>query len=87
MGIYQDCFIEARAPLHFYDVFVRPLPDEETAEILVKRLIEIKDRMKHLSELSSNLIKELKEADELDCIPNINNDVDFSELLKGIHKN
>jgi hypothetical protein len=61
--------------------------DEETAEILVKRLIEIKDRMKHLSELSSNLIKELKEADELDCIPNINNDVDFSELLKGIHKN
>ncbi|RIJ50406.1 glycoside hydrolase family 2 [Maribellus luteus] len=33
MGIYQDCYIESRAPLHFNDIFVRPLPEEESAEV------------------------------------------------------
>ena len=33
MGIYQDCYIEARNPIHFNDVFVRPLFDEEAVEV------------------------------------------------------
>lgn len=33
MGIYQDCYIEARNPIHINDVFVRPLFDEGAAEI------------------------------------------------------
>lgn len=33
MGIYQDCFIEARNKLHFNDVFVRPLLEKQQAEI------------------------------------------------------
>jgi len=33
MGIYQDCYIEARSPLHINDLFVRPLPDSGVAEI------------------------------------------------------
>src|SRR5690606_30594014 len=32
MGIYQDCFLEARAPLHLNDLFVRPLPNDSMAE-------------------------------------------------------
>jgi len=33
MGIYQDCFIEAREKLHINDVFVRPLLEKEQAEV------------------------------------------------------
>lgn len=36
MGISQDCYIEARDPLHFNDIFVRPLPDEEAAELWIE---------------------------------------------------
>ncbi len=33
MGIYQECYIEARDPLHFNDIFIRPLVDAEEAEV------------------------------------------------------
>jgi hypothetical protein len=33
MGIYQECYVEARSPLHVNDIFVRPLPELEEAEI------------------------------------------------------
>jgi hypothetical protein len=33
MGIYQPCYIESRNALHIPDVFVRPLPDAEEAEV------------------------------------------------------
>ncbi len=33
MGIYQDCYVEARSPLHIHDIFVRPMLDAEEAEI------------------------------------------------------
>ncbi|QOD61817.1 glycoside hydrolase family 2 [Polaribacter haliotis] len=33
MGIYQDCYIEARDPLHINDVFVRPMLDKNEAEV------------------------------------------------------
>lgn len=33
MGIYQDCYLESRDPIHINDVFVRPLFDEGMAEI------------------------------------------------------
>ncbi len=36
MGIYQDCYIESRDPLHFNDVFVRPMPEDEMVEIWVE---------------------------------------------------
>ena len=35
-GIYQEVFIEARAPLHLSDIFVRPLPDEQRAEAWIE---------------------------------------------------
>lgn len=33
MGIYQDCFLEARPDLFVHDVFVRPDPKNESAEV------------------------------------------------------
>ncbi|MBI9064171.1 MAG: hypothetical protein JEZ14_19450 [Marinilabiliaceae bacterium] len=36
MGIYQDCYIESRNPIHLNDVFVRPLIDEEAAEVWIE---------------------------------------------------
>ena len=33
MGIYQDCYMEARSPLHIHDIFARPLTDTDEAEI------------------------------------------------------
>lgn len=33
MGIYQDCYVEARSPLHISDLFVRPLLETDEAEI------------------------------------------------------
>lgn len=33
MGISQRVYIEARSPLHFHDLFIRPLRGEETLEI------------------------------------------------------
>ena len=33
MGIYQDVFIEARSDLHINDLFVRPLAENDSAEI------------------------------------------------------
>ncbi|GAA3554405.1 hypothetical protein GCM10022395_02390 [Snuella lapsa] len=33
MGIYQDCYIESRDPIHLNDVFVRPLYDQEAIEV------------------------------------------------------
>lgn len=33
MGIYQDCYIEARDRLHIRDIFVRPLVDKKEAEV------------------------------------------------------
>lgn len=35
MGIYQDCYLEARSLIHIEDVFVRPLFDSSAAEIRV----------------------------------------------------
>ena len=36
MGIYQDCYIESRNPIHLNDVFIRPLVDEETVEVWIE---------------------------------------------------
>lgn len=36
MGIYQDVFIESRAPIHIHDVFVRPLLAEGRAEAWIE---------------------------------------------------
>ncbi len=36
MGIFQDCFLEARAPLHLNDIFVRPLPEQSKAEAWIE---------------------------------------------------
>ncbi len=36
MGIQQDCYIEARAPLHINDLFVRPIVDSSVAETWVE---------------------------------------------------
>ncbi|MBD0777819.1 glycoside hydrolase family 2 [Maribacter sp. ANRC-HE7] len=36
MGIYQECYIESRNPIHINDVFVRPLPKEEAAEVWIE---------------------------------------------------
>jgi hypothetical protein len=36
MGIYQDCFIEARSDLFINDIFVRPLPQASKAEVWVE---------------------------------------------------
>ena len=35
-GIYQDVFVEARAPLHLSDLWVRRLPDEQCAEAWIE---------------------------------------------------
>jgi Glycosyl hydrolases family 2, sugar binding domain/Glycosyl hydrolases family 2/Glycosyl hydrolases family 2, TIM barrel domain len=35
-GIYQDVFVEARAPMHIFDLWVRPLPDGARAEAWVE---------------------------------------------------
>jgi hypothetical protein len=35
-GIYQDVFIEARAPMHVSDLWVRPLPDAGRAEAWIE---------------------------------------------------
>lgn len=36
MGIYQDCYLEARSPLHINDIFVRPNVIEAKAEAWVE---------------------------------------------------
>lgn len=36
MGIYQDVYVEARAPIHVHDIFVRPILEEERAEAWVE---------------------------------------------------
>ena len=36
MGIYQDCFLEARSPLHINDIFIRPLPEQSKAEAWIE---------------------------------------------------
>ena len=36
MGIYQDCYLESREPIHINDVFVRPLYDEGAAEVRIE---------------------------------------------------
>jgi hypothetical protein len=33
MGIYQDVWVEARSPVHIHDIFVRPLLEQERAEL------------------------------------------------------
>ncbi len=33
MGIYQDCWVEARPPLHVLDVFPRPLPGKRKVQV------------------------------------------------------
>lgn len=33
MGIYQDCYFESRSTLYIKDIFVRPLPESEKAEL------------------------------------------------------
>jgi len=35
-GIYQDVFVEARAPLHLSDLWVRPLPGQQRAEASIE---------------------------------------------------
>jgi len=36
MGIYQDCYIESRSPLHIGDIFVRPQVDSSRAEAWIE---------------------------------------------------
>lgn len=36
MGIYQDCYLESRSPLHINDIFVRPILKDSTAEAWVE---------------------------------------------------
>ncbi len=36
MGIYQDCYIEARSPLHINDLYVRPILKDSIAEAWVE---------------------------------------------------
>jgi hypothetical protein len=36
MGIYQDCYLEARSSLHINDIFVRPQPDKSKAEAWIE---------------------------------------------------
>ncbi|HTE25698.1 sugar-binding domain-containing protein [Flavitalea sp.] len=36
MGIYQDCYIESRSPLHINDIFIRPLLEKSTAEAWIE---------------------------------------------------
>ncbi len=36
MGIFQDVTVEARAPIHIHDVWVRPIPDEGRAEAWIE---------------------------------------------------
>ena len=36
MGIYQDCYLEARSNLFIGDIFVRPLPSQSKAEVWVE---------------------------------------------------
>ncbi|WP_150451269.1 sugar-binding domain-containing protein [Arenibacter lacus] len=36
MGIYQDCYLESRDPIHINDVFVRPLYDQEMVEVRIE---------------------------------------------------
>ena len=36
MGIYQDCFLEARSPLFISDVFIRPIPEQSKAEAWIE---------------------------------------------------
>ena len=33
MGIYQDCYLEARSTIFVSDIFVRPLPNQSSAEV------------------------------------------------------
>jgi hypothetical protein len=35
-GMYQDVYVEACAPMHIADVWVRPLPDQESAEAWIE---------------------------------------------------
>ena len=44
-GIYQEVTIEARAPMHLADVWVRPQPEQEHAEAWIE--VWSKDRQKH----------------------------------------
>jgi hypothetical protein len=36
MGICQDVYVEARAPIHVHDIFVRPILEEERAEAWIE---------------------------------------------------
>ncbi len=36
MGIFQDCYLEARSPLNINDIFVRPLPEQSKAEAWIE---------------------------------------------------
>lgn len=36
MGIYQDCYLEARAPLHINDLYVRPMLKDSIAEAWIE---------------------------------------------------
>ncbi len=36
MGIFQDCYLEARSPLNINDIFVRPLSDQSKAEAWIE---------------------------------------------------
>ncbi|WP_108995054.1 glycoside hydrolase family 2 protein [Paenibacillus agaridevorans] len=36
MGIYQDVYVEARPTVHIGDIFVRPMPEQESAEAWIE---------------------------------------------------
>ena len=36
MGIYQDCYIEARNTLHIHDVFIRPLVEKDSVDVFIE---------------------------------------------------
>jgi len=36
MGIYQDCYLEARSPLHINDIFIRPVLKDSIAEAWIE---------------------------------------------------
>jgi hypothetical protein len=48
-GIYQDVTIEARAPMHLADVWVRPQPEEQRAEAWIE--VWSQDRHRHAASL------------------------------------
>jgi len=77
-GIYQEVYVEARAPMHIADLFVRPLPDEDLAEAWVE--VWNKDRQNRSAHLElsvfgqnfrKTVIKKLRHTPGTRIIPGV----------------